>query len=132
MNYKNYVAKKRARFMGISGNVNIPYGTHLEAQDGCLLWNGKPMCAVNSQNGLDHFAQNDDGRGEERGKLTTEIIFTLVKRNKNYQARWDKVWADERCQKYRMTEYEDFWLWNCEFYAAPIEDLQHIMELIKI
>ena len=132
MAYKNYVAKKRARFLGISGNVNIPYGTHLEAQGGCLLWNGNPVCAVNSQNGLDHFAQNDDGCGEERGKLTIEIISTLVKRNKNYQARWDRVWEDELCQKYRMTEHEDFWVWNCEFYAAPIEDLQYIKELIKI
>ena len=115
MEYKNYVVKKRARFTGVSGDVNIPYGTHLEAQNGCLLWSGKPMCAVNSQNGLDYFAQNDDGRGEERGKLTTEIISTLVKRNKNYQARWNRVWEDELCQKYRMTEHEDFWLWNCEF-----------------
>lgn len=95
MEYKNYVVKKRARFTGVSGDVNISYGTHLEAQNGCLLWNGKPMCAVNSQNGLDYFAQNDDGRGEERGKLTTEIISTLVKRNKNYQARWNRVWEDE-------------------------------------
>ena len=96
MEHKNYVVKKQARFTGIGGDVNIPYGTHLEAQNGCLLWDGKPVCAANSQNGLDHFAQNDDGRGEERGRLTTEIISTLIKRNKNYQARWDKVWADER------------------------------------
>ena len=90
------------------------------------------MCAVNSQNGVDYFAQNDDGRGEERGKLTIEIISVLVKRDKNYQARWDKVWEDELCQKYRKTGDDDFWLWNCEFYAAPIEDLQYIRKLITI
>ena len=132
MEYKNYIVKKRARFTGVSGDVNIPYGTHVEAQNGCLLWNGEPVCAVNSQSGIDHFAQNDDGHGEERGKLTTEIISTLVKRNKNYQARWNKVWEDQLCQKYRMTEHEDYWLWNCEFYAAPIEDLQYIKKLITI
>lgn len=132
MEHKNYVVKKRARFTGISGDVNIPYGAHLEAQNGYLLWDGKPVCAANSQNGLDHFANNDDGRGEERGRLTTEIISMLIKRNENYQARWNKVWEDKLCQKYRMAEHEDYWFWNCEFYAAPIEDLQYIRKLITI
>ena len=31
MQYKNYLARKRARFEGICGHVNIPYGT-------CLLY----------------------------------------------------------------------------------------------
>lgn len=34
MQYKNYLCRKRARFDGISGQVNIPYGTALICQDG--------------------------------------------------------------------------------------------------
>lgn len=130
--YKNYVAKKRAKFEGISGSVNIPYGTRLENQDGFLMLNGKPVCAATSQNGLDYFAQNDDGQWEERGKLTIEIHSTLTKRDKKYQTRWDKVWEDAICKKYRREEHEDFWLWNQDFYTAPIADLRHIKELIKV
>lgn len=132
MEYKTYVAKKRAKFEGISGGVNIPYGTHLENQDSFLMLNGKPVCAATSQNGLDYFAQNDDGQWEERGKLTLEIISVLAKRDKKYQARWDKVWEDALCKKYRREEHEDFWLWNQDFYTAPIADLRHIKELITV
>ena len=130
MEYKHYVAKRRARFNGISCNVNIPYGINIEAVNGILLLDGKPICAAGSQDGLDYFVQNDDGQWEERGKLTTEIISTLTKKDKNHQARWNKVWEDALCQKYRRGEHEDFWLWNREFYAAPVEDLRHIRQLI--
>ena len=132
MEYKCYVAQRRAKFDGISGVVNIPYGTHLENQNGFLMLDGKPVCAATSQNGLDYFAQNDDNQWEERGKLTIGIISTLVKRDRNYQARWNKVWEDDICQKYRRKEHEDFWLWNHDFYTASITDLRHIAELIKI
>lgn len=132
MEYKNYVAKKRARFKGISGDVNIPYGTRLENQDGFLVLNGEPVCAADSQNGLDYFAQDDDGQWEERGKLTIEIISTLVKKDKKHQDRWDKVWGDTICQKYRREDHEDYWLWDRDFYTAPVADLRHIRELIKV
>lgn len=132
MEHKNYVVKKRAKFKGISGDVNIPYGTHLEAQNGFLMLDGKPVCVATSQNGMDYFAQNDDGQGEERGKLTIEIVSILTKKDKKHQDRWDKVWGDALCQKYRMKEYEGYWLWNREFYAAPIVDLRRIRALIKI
>lgn len=34
MEHKRYIARRRARFDGISGKVNIPYGTVLQQQDG--------------------------------------------------------------------------------------------------
>ncbi len=132
MEHRNYVAKRRARFKGISGEVNIPYGTHLEAYDGILTLDGKPVCVATSQNGLDYFAQNDDGQWEERGKLTIDIISTLTKRDNKYQTRWDKVGNDSVCKKYRRKEHEDFWLWSPDFYTASIADLRHIKELINI
>ena len=33
MQYENYLARKRARFEGICGHVNIPYGTALTVQE---------------------------------------------------------------------------------------------------
>ena len=40
------------------------------------------------------------------------------------------VWADPLCQKYKRPEHEDFWIWNHDFYDAPVEDLWHIAALV--
>ena len=68
--HKRYVARRRARFKGCNGQqVNIPYGSILEAQDGFLLWKGQPLCVDTSQNAHEFFSQDDDGQGQERGQL---------------------------------------------------------------
>lgn len=136
--YKRYVARRRARFLGCNGQqVNIPYGSILEAQDGFLLWKGQPLCVDTSQNAYDFFSRDDDGNGLQRGKLVAAILSRLdTPRNagkevrEEIQAHWNKVWADSRCQKYKRPEHEDFWLWNHDFYNAPVVDLQHIAMLV--
>lgn len=134
MAHTRYVARRRAKFQSCSGQVNIPYGTALENQGGTLFLNGKPLCYVTSQNAYDYFSQDDDGNGLERGALVAKILTSLernpLKADKGYQDRWDKVWADPICQQYRRAEHEDFWLWNQAFYEAPVEDLQHIAQLV--
>lgn len=127
----DYITIKRARFESISGPVNLPYGTKVQCgEDGFLHLEGAPLCGVYSQNAYDFFAWNDDGQGEERGRLTQAIRKTLEKRDANHQARWDKVWADETCQQYKRPEHADYWLWNHRFYNAPITDLRHIAALV--
>lgn len=130
MQYKNYLCRKRARFDGISGQVNIPYGTALICQDGFLMHQNKPLCGITSQNAYDFFSQNDDGMGRERGDLVGRILSRLQKRDSGYQARWNKVWEDARCQKYKRPGHEDHWIWNFDFYNGPVEDLRHIAGLI--
>lgn len=130
MQYKNYLCRKRARFDGISGQVNIPYGTALICQDGFLMHQNKPLCGITSQNAYDFFSQNDDGMGRERGDLVGRIRSKLQKRDAGYQARWNKVWEDSRCQKYKRPEHEDHWIWNFDFYNGPVEDLRYIAGLI--
>ena len=131
MQYKNYLCRKRARFDGISGQVNIPYGTTLICQDGFLMHQNKPLCGITSQNAYDFFSQNDDGMGRERGDLVGRILSRLQKRDSGYQARWNKVWEDARCQKYKRPEHEDHWIWNFDFYNAPVEDLRYILKLVE-
>ena len=130
---KTYVTRRRARFVGCNGQrVNIPYGSILECQDGFLLWQGQPLCLDTSQNAHDYFSRDDDGRGLERGALVGAILTRLEKRDKDYQTRWDKVWTDSLCQQYRRAEHEDFWIWNHDFYAAPVEDLRYIAGLVGV
>lgn len=130
MQYKNYLCRKRARFDDISGQVNIPYGTAPICHDGFLMHQNKPLCGITSQNAYDFFSQNDDGMGRERGDLVGRILSKLQKRDSGYQARWNKVWEDARCQKYKRPEHEDHWILNFDFYNGPVEDLRHIAGLI--
>lgn len=47
--HERFIARRRARFDGIDGKVNIPYGTALTCQDGflmhktsvCVLWGAR-------------------------------------------------------------------------------------------
>lgn len=125
-----FVARKRAKFKGLSGSVNIPWGSVLDEQDGLIFWRGQAVCLTTSQNAYDFFSSDDDGQGRLRGKLVAAIKKKLEKRDSGYQARWDKVWGDELCQKYRRHEREDWWLGNHDFYSAPIPDLRHIASLV--
>lgn len=125
-----YIVKRRARFNAVTGPVNLPWGTPVEEQDGFLVRDGLQLCAVTSQNAFDYFAKNGDGNGVERGRLTISIMDTLAKRDADHQNRWNRVWEDPRCQKYRRADHADFWLWNREFFEAPVEDLRHIADLV--
>lgn len=126
-----YITIKRARFNGLDGVVNLPYGTAVNCESGLFATKtGEWLCADHSQNAYDFFARNDDGNGLERGKLTLAIRKVLSKRDRKYQARWDKVWASSICQKYKRTEHADYWLWNHDFYNANIFDLRQIAALV--
>ena len=130
MSEGRYIARKRARIKGFNGPVNIPWGAVLKERDGLLFWNGAAVCGVKSQNAFDYFSQDNDGQGQLRGKIVGAIKTTLEKRDAGYQTRWNKVWEDPRCQRYKRPEHEDWWVWNFDFYNGPISDLQHIAELV--
>lgn len=129
--YTHYIARRKAIFKAVTGKmVCIGTGKKLEAKDGFLQWKGKPLCAVTSKNAHDHFVQNDDGCGVSRGLLVSAICRRLEHRDQDYQNRWNRVWQDAVCGKYRRADHEDFWLWNHDFYNAPMYDLWHIAGLI--
>ena len=86
------------------------------------------------QDAFNYFSQNDDGNGLERGRLTQAIIKRLDRKEHDptYQDRWDKVWSDPVCQKYKRSDFADHWLWNYDFYNAPLLDLQYIAKLVGV
>jgi len=126
-----YITHKRFKDNAICGQVNIPALSVCEKNGNTIYFDGKPVCFVTSENAHQYFARNDDNQGVERGKLTQEIQRRLTKRDNTYQSRWDKIWSDPICQKYKRKEHDDFWLWNHEFFNANIEDLKYIAELIN-
>ena len=125
-----YIIKQRMRANGIGGRVNLPYGTAVEAVEGLIIHQGAAVCAVTSRNAHLYFARDDDSQGRERGALTLAITKRLEKRDKDHQARWDRVWDDPVCQKYRNPEHEDHLIWGHAFFEAPVEDLRHIAALV--
>lgn len=131
MEHKRYIARRRARFVGIDGRVNIPYGTVLSNQGGFLIHQNKRICTVSSQNALDYFVQDDDGAGDLRGKLVDRIQRCLERRDAACQTRWDKVWSSALCQQYRRLDLDGYWLWAAAFYNAPLCDLMAIAALVQ-
>lgn len=127
-----YITHHRARIKALCGEVNLPAMTPIEERNGMLYYDGKPLCAERSQNALDYFCRNDDGLGMQRGRITRSIMKALRgdPREKAVQDKWDKVWGDALCQKYKRPEHESHWLWNREFFNAPIDDLKQIASLV--
>ena len=43
---------------------------------------------------------------------------------------WERVFDDDLTQKYKRPEHADYWLWNHDFFNAPIDDLEYIFKLV--
>ena len=128
-----YIVTRRFRGKTICGEVNLPYGTVCEADDGFLrLQDGRRLCAVTSQNAYDYFSRDDDGMGRERGTLVHDIRRTLERRDAKYQSRWDRLWADVGANRLRRADHEDFWVWNHDFYTADVNELRRIRLLLEV
>lgn len=144
--YRRYIARRRARFQGLSGSVNLPYGTALECRkvylgddpnnfECFLFWKNKKLCAATCQRVKDYFVQDDDGLGKIRGTLVTLILARLgpqEARKGRAAGQWEKVWADPVCGRYKRPDNEEHWLWNEAFYNAPVDDLRHIARLVGV
>lgn len=126
-----YITHTRFKGRALCGDVNLPAMTECDTYGDYIIHGNKAICLATSENAHQHFARNDDGCGMERGRLTKAIQRVLARRDEQYQARWDKVWADAVCRKYRRKDYDDYWLWSHEFFGAEIEDLLHIADIIK-
>ena len=122
-----YIVHKRFCGKAICGNVDLPVMTVCDSTAGFIHSGEQVYCFEKSENAHQYFARNDDGKGLERGNLTQRIMAIL---QSGKQELWDRVWDDELCQKYRRSEFKDYWLWNHEFFNAEISDLRHIAALV--
>ena len=127
-----YIVHKRFKNKAICGDVNLPALTECESYDGFITYEGKTICCETSENAHQYFARNDDGMGMVRGYLTQSIQKALSKRDRDYQDRWNMVWDDNVCKKYKRTDYGDYWLWNHDFYNANIDNLRYIAQLVGV
>lgn len=134
-----YVAHRRFKENAICGKVDIKVGEKLTEIGGMLFLGKDPVCCASSENAHQYFANNNDGCGLLRGQLTQNIQKTLEKPErateeeiKTNNERWEKIWTDRICSKYKRSEYDDYWLWNHDFYEAAIIDLNYIAGIIGV
>lgn len=126
-----YIIYRRFKEKAICGDVNIAALTECTECGGMIYYDGSPLCLAGSENAHAYLAINDDGNGVVRGELTRKITNKLRIKDEFYQARWDRVWDDSLCQKYKRKEHPEHWLWNNAFYDASIDDLEYIWNLVR-
>lgn len=133
-----YVAHRRFKENAICGKVDIKAGEKLTEIGGMLFLGKDPVCCASSENAHQYFAKNNDGYGLLRGQLTQAIQNALARPDRAtpeetrlYIQKWDKVWADKLCAKFKRTDFDDYWLWNHDFFEAPIFHLQYIADLVE-
>lgn len=122
-----YIVYKRFKQTAICGEVNIPAKSVCELIGPYICFERKPLCIVTSENAHNYFMRNDDGNGLLRGYLIEKIKKVL----QNNQEKWNIVWNDHACIKYKRVEHSEHWLWNHDFYNADINDLKYIFKIIK-
>ena len=125
-----YLITKRFKTKAICGEVNLAYGTECFSQGNVIYRQDKqPLCLITSENAHMYFTVNDDGLAKERRQIIEDIA-KLLSDEKRMEKRWDVVWNDLTCRKYKRKELADFWLWNHDFYGASLDDLQYIKKIL--
>ena len=66
--HSSYIARKRARFSAFGIPINIPWGTHLTAQEGFIYLGEQPLCTVTSQIAFDYFTPPKGGSCRSFGR----------------------------------------------------------------
>lgn len=130
-----YMVTKRFKKKGLCGELNLPVGTKCFVKEGYICCEKGLICSVKSQNAYEFFTQNNDEHAALRRKLINDIFHALKRSKQNidsYDTKWNKIWNDRVCLKYKREEYDDYWIWNHEFYHAEISDLMHMKELVHI
>ena len=124
-----YLVTRRFKTKAICGEVNLAYGTECFSQGNVIYRQDKqPLCLITSENAHMYFTVNDDGLAKERRQLIEDIAKLLS--DEKLEKRWDVVWNDLTCRKYKRKEFADFWLWNHDFYGASLDDLQYIKKIL--
>ena len=126
-----YIVYRQFNAKAICGEVNLPIGTVCQYDQGYIIYDGKPLCVVTSENAHRYFAKNNDGNGLERGRLVQSILEKLREQDNGYEERWAKVEKDHICKIYKRHDHPDNWLWNHAFYGANIGHLTYIWNLVN-
>lgn len=113
----------------------IDRGEVLYVRKGILVYKNTAICTEHSKVAHEHFFINKDGMGMTRGKLISNIKEQVKKTVACFAGdrtcQWNSMLYNKTIRKYRrpqVKDTEDFygvrWLFNDDFYQAPVKDLE--------
>lgn len=133
-------------------------GDVLETAEGYLIKNGMRVCYYRSQNARNHFAYDDDGKGNERYRKTQSFFARFAAIRNAYQAQLDEELSKMEIGEEGLTEeqsatleaipnkpyeflqalsqspyakFDDGSRWTDELYFAGIEELNGLLALLE-
>ena len=127
-----YIAHRRYDGKDMQGNeILIRRGKRLDRRGDVLYYDDKPVCIWRSLTAKQHFANNADGLGLQRGELTYKIAY--AKRGDGSQRFTDAEQELLRrdCGQYLKPNVEVL-LFNDEFFELPPDVLRQIAAAVNI
>lgn len=133
MIYKQYICKKRFKGQAICGKVNIPYGTILNnCGDYLSTPDHKLVCAITSQNCLEHFwgydEENPDGE-IHRQELAKQLYDIAPADTTEHLLDDENIWRNYGHLEEFYTGY--MWIWDNEILDLPTERLEYLLSCIN-
>ena len=131
---KKYAAYKE--FQKFKGKL-YPVGSEFENRDGQIYNEDGFMCLAASEKAKETLVGNDDGMWKKRGELVNEIRelikITGDKPVDKILAVYDWLFSDKTVYQYGKNHNPDTdaWIWNADFFAASIEDLEYIKKEVE-
>ena len=116
--------------------IRLPNGMLIDSQNNFV-------CMAHSQKARDlNLAGNDDSKGMERYHIMKDIKNFFIRqgeypddRSEDFSNRIEpgivRLWDNKIAMKYNQNaDGSGPWLWNDDFYCAPLSDLKHIYNLL--
>ncbi|MBQ8693608.1 MAG: hypothetical protein IJ520_10750 [Synergistaceae bacterium] len=127
-----YIAHRRYDGKDMQGNeILIRRGKRLDRRGDVLYYDDKPVCIWRSLTAKQHFANNADGLGLQRGELTYKIAY--AKRGDGSQRFTD---AEQELLRRDWGQYlkpnVEVLLFNDEFFELPPDVLRQIAAAVNI
>lgn len=133
-----YIAHKRYKGIALTRSaddkairVNLPYGTEVESAGEFIVLNGVTICRIASYVGHRFFSRNDDGQGLKRGALTEMIAYAERDGGNGYRFSDSEQHILRRDWSKFLKQFDDVILFNDNFFAADVDELQKLAEVLR-
>lgn len=122
-----WITHKTFDRLSLGGPMTIKRGERLEEIRGVLFHDGRPVCLATSQVAKEHFAPDRDGRGLERGDITSYLAFgpPLSEIQKSI------LRTDPSCSRF-IDDNPETILFNDSFFSATMLDLYAVCSKLGV
>ena len=134
-----YVCHTRYKGKSLDGaKILIRRGKSLDRDGDMLKFDGHPVCIWRSLVGKQHFANDNDGHGLERGAITYALAYAPRERFSEDERHARQRFSDAELEvlSTRWAQYIkpnlDMLLFSDDFFELPVEKLREIAESVGV